>query len=220
MSWHLAPSLVQLRSEVNRRWPNRPKGSDGTVGDTSHNARKSDHNPNDRGSVNAFDITYPGVDPKIVIAAVSKHPSANYVIFNKNIYSKKSNWKAVAYTGTNPHKTHLHVSILQSASAERDTTPWLAGATVKPKPKPVKRSTFPLPAGQVFGRRATAKVHNGYRNSEDKSDVKRIQRKLGVTPVSGWFGPVTEKAVKRWQLRRLIRRTGLVGKKEWDRMGL
>ena len=220
MSWHLAPSLVQLRSEVNRRWPNRPKGSDGTVGDTSHNARKSDHNPNERGSVNAFDITYPGVDPKIVIAAVSKHPSANYVIFNKNIYSKKSNWKAVAYTGTNPHKTHLHVSILQSASAERDTTPWLAGATVKPKPKPVKRSTFPLPAGQVFGRRATAKVHNGYRNSEDKSDVKRIQRKLGVTPVSGWFGPVTEKAVKRWQLRRLIRRTGLVGKKEWDRMGL
>jgi peptidoglycan hydrolase-like protein with peptidoglycan-binding domain len=220
MSWHLAPSLVQLRSEVNRRWPNRPKGSDGTVGDTSHNARKSDHNPNERGSVNAFDITYPGVDPKIVIAAVSKHPSANYVIFNKNIYSKKSNWKAVAYTGTNPHKTHLHVSILQSASAERDTTPWLAGATVKPKPKPVKRSTFPLPAGQAFGRRATAKVHNGYRNSEDKSDVKRIQRKLGVTPVSGWFGPVTEKAVKRWQLRRLIRRTGLVGKKEWDRMGL
>lgn len=220
MSWHLAPSLVQLRSEVNRRWPNRPKGSDGTVGDTSHNARKSDHNPNERGSVNAFDITYPGVDPKIVIAAVSKHPSANYVIFNKNIYSKKSNWKAVAYTGTNPHKTHLHVSILQSASAERDTTPWLAGATVKPKPNPVKRSTFPLPAGQAFGRRATAKVHNGYRNSEDKSDVKRIQRKLGVSPVSGWFGPVTEKAVKRWQLRRLIRRTGLVGKKEWDRMGL
>jgi len=220
MSWHLAPSLVQLRSEVNRRWPNRPKGSDGTVGDTSHNARKSDHNPNERGSVNAFDITYPGVDPKIVIAAVSKHPSANYVIFNKNIYSKKSNWKAVAYTGTNPHKTHLHVSILQSASAERDTTPWLAGATVKPKPKPVKRSTFPLPAGQAFGRRATAKIHNGYRNSEDKSDVKRIQRKLGVSPVSGWFGPVTEKAVKRWQLRRLIRRTGLVGKKEWDRMGL
>jgi peptidoglycan hydrolase-like protein with peptidoglycan-binding domain len=220
MSWHLAPSLVQLRSEVNRRWPNRPKGSDGTVGDTSHNARKSDHNPNERGSVNAFDITYPGVDPKIVIAAVSKHPSANYVIFNKNIYSKKSNWKAVAYTGTNPHKTHLHVSIIQSASAERDTTPWLAGATVKPKPKPVKRSTFPLPAGQAFGRRATAKIHNGYRNSEDKSDVKRIQRKLGVTPVSGWFGPVTEKAVKRWQLRRLIRRTGLVGKKEWDRMGL
>ena len=220
MSWHLAPSLVQLRSEVNRRWPNRPKGSDGTVGDTSHNARKSDHNPNERGSVNAFDITYPGVDPKIVIAAVSKHPSANYVIFNKNIYSKKSNWKAVAYTGTNPHKTHLHVSILQSASAERDTTPWLAGATVKPKPKPVKRSTFPLPAGQAFGRKISAKIHNGYRNSEDKSDVKRIQRKLGVSPVSGWFGPVTEKAVKRWQLRRLIRRTGLVGKKEWDRMGL
>lgn len=220
MSWYLAPSLVRLRAEVNTRWRNRPKGSDGTVGNTAHAATKSDHNPNARGSVNAFDITYPGVDPKAIIAAVSKHPSANYVIFNRNIYSRKSNWKPVAYTGVNPHKTHLHVSIIQSASAENDTTPWLAGATVKPSPKPVKRSTFPLPTGQAFGRRATAKTHNGSRNSEDKSDVKRIQRKLGVTPVSGWFGPVTERAVKRWQLRRLIRRTGLVGKKEWDRMGL
>jgi peptidoglycan hydrolase-like protein with peptidoglycan-binding domain len=91
---------------------------------------------------------------------------------------------------------------------------------VKPKPKPVKRSTFPLPAGQAFGRAISAKIHNGNRNSEDKSDVKKIQRKLGVSPVSGWFGPITEKAVKRWQLRRLIKPTGLVGKKEWDRMGL
>lgn len=220
MSWHLAPSLVQLRAEVNRRWPNRPKGSDGTVGDTSHSARKSDHNPNARGSVNAFDITYPGVDPKIIISAVSKHPSANYVIFNRKIYSRSNNWKAEPYSGASPHTEHLHVSIMQSEKAEKDTTPWLAGATVKPKPKPVKRSTFPLPAGQAFGRKISAKIHNGYRNSEDKSDVKRIQRKLGVSPVSGWFGPITEKAVKRWQLRRLIKPTGLVGKKEWDRMGL
>jgi len=220
VSWHLAPSLVQLRAEVNRRWPNRPKGSDGTVGDTSHSARKSDHNPNARGSVNAFDITYPGVDPKIIISAVSKHPSANYVIFNRKIYSRSNNWKAEPYSGASPHTEHLHVSIMQSEKAEKDTTPWLAGATVKPKPKPVKRSTFPLPAGQAFGRKISAKIHNGYRNSEDKSDVKRIQRKLGVSPVSGWFGPITEKAVKRWQLRRLIKPTGLVGKKEWDRMGL
>lgn len=220
MTWHLAPSLVQLRAEVNTRWPNRPKGSDGTVGDTAHSARKSDHNPNARGSVNAFDITYPGVDPKIIISAVSKHPSANYVIFNRKIYSRSSNWKAEPYSGVSPHTEHLHVSIMQSVKAENDTTPWLAGATVKPKPKPVKRSTFPLPAGQAFGRKISAKIHNGNRNSEDKSDVKKIQRKLGVTPVSGWFGPITEKAVKRWQLRRLIKPTGLVGKKEWDRMGL
>jgi len=220
MSWHLAPSLVQLRAEVNKRWPNRPKGSDGTVGNAAHAATKSDHNPNSRNSVNAFDITYPGVDPKVIISAVSKHPSANYVIFNRKIYSRSSNWKAEPYAGISPHTEHLHVSIMQSVKAENDTTPWLAGATVKPKPKPVKRSTFPLPAGQAFGRAISAKIHNGNRNSEDKSDVKKIQRKLGVSPVSGWFGPITERAVKRWQLRRLIRPTGLVGKKEWDRIGL
>jgi len=220
VSWYLAPSLVQLRAEVNKRWPNRPKVSDGTVGDAAHAARASDHNPNARGSVDAFDITYPGVDPKVIISAVSKHPSANYVIFNRKIYSRSSNWKPIAYTGISPHAEHLHVSIMQSVKAENDTTPWLAGATVKPKPKLVKRSTFPLPTGQAFGRKISAKIHNGYRNSEDKSDVKKIQRKLGVSPVSGWFGPITERAVKRWQLRRLIRPTGLVGKKEWDRMGL
>jgi len=217
VTWHLAPSLVQLRSEVNKRWPNRPKGSDGTIGDASHSARRSDHNPNSRNSVNAFDITYPGVDPKVIIAAVSRHPSANYVIFNRKIYSRSGGWKAEPYSGVSPHTEHLHVSILQSEKAEKDTTPWLAGVAVKP---PVRRSTFPLPANQAFGRKASSTVHNGSRNSEDRADVKRIQRKLKVSPVSGWFGPITEKAVKRWQLRHLARPTGLVGKKEWDRMGL
>ena len=87
MSWHLAPSLVQFRAEVDKKWPKRSKKSDGTVGDTSHSARKSDHNPNSRRSVNAIDITYPGVDPDVIINAVKKHPSANYVIFNRHIYS-------------------------------------------------------------------------------------------------------------------------------------
>ena len=45
MTWRLARALEQLRSQVNEKWPNRSKNSDGSIGDTSHAARPSDHNP-------------------------------------------------------------------------------------------------------------------------------------------------------------------------------
>jgi hypothetical protein len=219
MSWHLAPSLVQLRAEVNKRWPNRPKDSDGSVGDTSHSARKSDHNPNSRGSVNAIDITYPGVDPKIIIAAASKHPSANYVIFNRKIYSRSNGWKAAPYSGTNPHTKHLHVSIKQSEKAEKDTTPWLASIAVLPN-KPTKSSTYPLPVTHSFGMKTSTTVHNGKASKRDATAVKKIQAKFKSVPDTGFYGPITTKAIKLWQLKHLMPPTGRVGKREWDRLGL
>src|SRR6187431_1563394 len=51
MSWRLAKALEELRGEVNAKWPNRDKSSDGSVGDLSHQARKSDPNPNSAGVV-------------------------------------------------------------------------------------------------------------------------------------------------------------------------
>jgi peptidoglycan hydrolase-like protein with peptidoglycan-binding domain len=217
MAWHLAPSLVQLRDEINTRWPRRPKGSDGTIGDSAHAARQSDHNPNGRGSVNAIDITYPGVNPTVIISAVKNHPAANYVIFNGSIYRRNGGWKKEVYHGASPHKEHLHISILQTVEAEQSKRPWLAGVAVKPiKPS----STFPLPASHAFGKNASSTVHNGKRNSEDAADVKKIQKKFKSVPDTGFYGPITERAVKLWQVKRLMRPTGRVGKREWNRLGL
>ena len=60
MSWTLAPALVQLRQELNARWPGRSKASDGTIGDAAHKARVSEHNPDADGVVaGTFEIAPP-----------------------------------------------------------------------------------------------------------------------------------------------------------------
>ena len=212
MAWHLAPSLVQLRNEVNARWPRRPKGSDGTVGDPSHSARASDHNPNNRGSVNAFDITYPGVDPKAIIAAVSKHPAGNYVIFNRKIYRRSNGWKAEPYSGASPHTEHLHVSILQTVAAEQSKAKWLTVAPVRPVRKPLPaypgKSAFQVrDTGEhikVLQRGVGNKV-TGVMSVGDKNKVKSFQRVRPLLwPADGVVGPKTYKALASTKANKLV----------------
>ena len=45
--------------------------------------------------------------------------------------------------------------------------------------------------------------------------VKDLQRRLRVTPVSGWFGPRTEAAVKTFQRRHHLRPNGVVNGRTW-----
>ena len=56
MAWRNTAAALKLREQVNARWPDRDKRSDGTIGDTAHAARKSDHNPDADGWVKALDI--------------------------------------------------------------------------------------------------------------------------------------------------------------------
>lgn len=205
MSWHLAPSLVQFRAEVDKKWPKRSKKSDGTVGDTSHSARKSDHNPNGRGSVNAIDITYPGVDPDIIIAAVKKHPSAAYVIFNRHIYSATNKWVKEPYTGASPHTEHLHISIKQSVKAEQSDVKWFRTVAKKaPAKKPTAKPKLPaypgagklkvgskVPAVKVV-QTALGNTVTGTLTAADVADVKRFQRlRPRLWPADGVIGPKT-----------------------------
>lgn len=45
--------------------------------------------------------------------------------------------------------------------------------------------------------------------------VKYVQKRLGVRPRSGWFGPVTRAAVKRYQRARGLPASGVVSKRTW-----
>lgn len=155
MSWFLAPSLVKLRDEVNERWPNRDKASDGAVGDTSHSARVSSHNPlwsapgNWSGVVRAVDIDGNGkvgertplVDA--VLDATLGDPRVWYVIWNRSIWSRTHGWQRRYYDGVNAHDKHVHVSLREDAAAWGDTRPWLeeaAPVTNPPTYRPFPRS--------------------------------------------------------------------------------
>lgn len=131
--YFLAASLVALRREINRRWPNRDKASDGWIGDPSHQARRSDHNPDwgapgsRRGVVRALDVDKDGIAVSQLLDAVVRDHRVAYVIWNRRIASATNDgtpWDWEPYRGTNPHTSHVHISIKHTATAETDTSPW------------------------------------------------------------------------------------------------
>lgn len=195
MGAHLAPTLKVLRDEVNKRWPNRDRTSDGWIGDAAHQARKSDHNPDgDDGSVNALDIDKDGIDPLLVVRRCIQHPSTEYVIFDRTIWSRSRGFRAARYTGSNPHDKHIHVSVGHASSREDSSRTWgIASATAS-----------------KLGDRT---LRNGSRGS----DVRELQilanKAGGRLAVDGAFGPVTVAWVRGFQKSRKLTVDGIVGPK-------
>lgn len=132
MDWRLARSLVVLRDEVNRAYPGRPTGSDGTIGDTAHSSRTSDHNPNSAGVVCAIDLTewvQNGVEMNDRLAEFlreKRDSRLKYVISDGRMFSSYSTdsrpaWQWGPYSGINAHTQHVHVSV---HGAYDDPRPW------------------------------------------------------------------------------------------------
>lgn len=200
MSYHLAPSLAGLTSEINQRWP-QPKWptvgvGDGWVGDTSHQARKSDHNPDwDHGGVvRAVDIGIQGRDPRAILNEVIGDKRVWYVIHKGVIYSRTYGWAANRYTGSNPHNHHIHVSICHSKEAETDKSSWFGGGG--------KKRTIPairLPKVQQQFRIGVG-VREGSLQPLDNVRVlqRNLNRKYGLElAVDGLAGPKTAEAWSR-----------------------
>lgn len=228
MTWHLAPALDRLRDEVNAKWPNRSKASDGTIGDAAHSSRTSDHNPNGRRSVNAMDITASGIDTDTLIAAAKKHPSVRYIIFNRRIMNRDiGNFKSRAYSGSNPHTKHVHISLYQSRAAEQRSQSWGLGKASpnKPKPKPKPGSNAPkfrLPKGHWYGPESSnPKNHSGY-YKKDQAGIREYQQQMrdrgwsGIGKVDGVFGDKSYKVTKQFQAEKGIRVDGGVGIDTWN----
>lgn len=149
-TWFLAPSLKRLQKDLDERFgEDRP--NDGTIGDASHAARKSEHNPNrdssddvPDGAVTAMDI-YTKVGSKTWISAAEftkllntfkKDSRVWYVIHKGYIYSRTYNWAKRKYTGSNPHTNHIHISLRQTKAAVNSTAAWLSDPKPEPTPQP------------------------------------------------------------------------------------
>jgi len=205
----LAHGLEKLRSQVNARWPNRSKDSDGWIGDASHQTRTSDHNPwikdgNDW-VVSAIDLTHDpihGFDSYLFAdhLLAKQDPRLKYVISNRRIGSgpagpSPGKWRK--YTGSNPHDHHCHISIKSDKADYDSTKDWVLEGMATPQ-EPV---TYAPP-------RPTIRL--GDRNEH----VKFLQTKLGLRADS-IFGEYTRRAVVAIQNKRGLEPDGIVGPQTW-----
>lgn len=216
MSWTLAPSLRKLRAEVDERWPRRNKASDGTIGDTAHSRRKSEHNPDGNGVVRAIDITVdkpnsPTAD-EIRRAAIGDS-RVHYVVSDGSIWSRTYGWSRRKYNGSNPHRGHVHISIRNNtsenaspatrASAASNTAGWIAS-------KSSGGGSSAKPALSVAAITKTAKAGG-------KSDlVKLWQQALNFTTgsrlaVDGTYGRNTKAQTAKYQRQQGWRGSGADG---------
>ena len=141
----LAPCLVALYAELDRRYPNRSKVSDGTIGDRAHAARKSDHNPEDDRAdadktlwVTAADVTSgspggPNVDAWFDDLRRNRDARIDYLIRRSRITGPRFGWNWAPYTGSNPHDKHGHISVHNTAAARNDLRPWFPTAATPPE---------------------------------------------------------------------------------------
>lgn len=134
----VAPSLETLRLQLNELFPNRSKVSDGGVGDLRHQNGVSDHNPDEYGIVRARDFTFDnnpldglGIDCNILAKVLVTHKDKRikYIIWNRQICASypakgKPAWTWRPYTGKNPHKHHLHLSVHDEPSIYNQTQKW------------------------------------------------------------------------------------------------
>jgi peptidoglycan hydrolase-like protein with peptidoglycan-binding domain len=130
-----------------------------------------------------------------------------YVIFDGRIWSSYragDGWRA--YTGGESHADHIHISMSWAGAAKR--TSWWTGKAVGPDygpcvqiqgnaappwsgprdtPCPTPIDPMTLTGTPLLAREATGAY------------VVQLQLRLSVTPVTGFFGPITEAALTAFQ---------------------
>jgi peptidoglycan hydrolase-like protein with peptidoglycan-binding domain len=220
--WRVAGSLLVLFDEVNKRWPDRDKASDGTIGNAAHAANwtGSDHNPwvvvDGVGVVRAGDIdSGPGLNPDDAHdvvgdtvaeaarqAGLSGHPAmgpGSYVIHERQIASANSSppWSWRPYTGADPHTSHPHISVTTNPAGFDSTRPWGVWPPVRKHPPTIRR--------------------NG---PHHRAWTRKLQGALGLT-VDGYYGPKTARRVAVYRLRHgILPVSGTAGPRVWKRLGL
>ncbi len=142
MTWRVARSLDQLLAQLNALAPNRSRASDGSIGDSAHqvDGSASDHNPwYGPGIVTARDFTHDpgaGLDCNKLAAALiaSRDPRIKYIIWQGRICDSRPQFWPWTWQPSAGHYQHLHLSVMDNATAD-DARPWvLPGLSADPLP--------------------------------------------------------------------------------------
>jgi hypothetical protein len=212
--WRVANSLETLLAEVNAKWPNRNKASDGAKASGQHtNANpNSDHEPRIKdgamGVVTARDITHDpahGLDSQELAEALirSKDPRIKYIISNRRICSGTDQdnpaWVWREYKGPNPHNHHVHISVKADKALYDSAQSWAIANVAPPAPGHVPGNTKPT-----------------IRRGSTGPAVRRLQELIGFTPVDGRFDEHVDAAVKALQERAGIVADGVVSAQTWE----
>lgn len=219
MSATLAANLARLRAEVWAAWPGTVVG---WIGDAAHQAEQSDHNADACGVVHAVDVMVTGAKAKAVVTAAVGRDDVDYVIFNRVIWARSHGWTARAYTGSNPHTDHVHVSGRHGTqcystscgtgynkSAEADTSRWGVVPAMPPPP-----ATTHKPGSRTL--RLADPLMTG-------DDVAYVQKWIGPAragAADGKFGSQTQAGVRWYQSMRGLTVDGVVGAQTWRSMGV
>jgi cell wall-associated NlpC family hydrolase len=67
---------------------------------------------------------------------------------------------------------------------------------------------------------AAAKSYPALQYGRSGAAVKYVQQRLHVKPTSGWFGPITRKAVKKYQAAHKLPQTGKLSVAMWHALGV
>lgn len=214
-AWRMARSLEVLRAELDGAYPHRDRRSDGGVGDTSHQARPSKHNPGPDGIVEARDFDedvkagsrplWPFVQYLVRLGRAGTHPALGagaHIIYEGRIWSHARGWVERPYTGANAHEEHAHVAVADGPGKDSRKA-WgvraaLAAPPAGPKPDRWLGLTEPPMVGQ------------------DVNNVRhalRVAGNDGVLPSGPYSRPIAD-LIGVFQRNRQITERG-VGPKTW-----
>lgn len=235
MAWEVVRNLDELRDQLNKRFPKRDKTSDGSIGDTSHQAGSSSHNPDKSGNpewrdgdskdeVRARDFDKDlkdsgGVTMEVVVqhlvklARAGRLPFLRYLIFNKRIWHKSDGFKTRTYIGKNKHEGHLHANSDFSQAADNATGVNYRLDEVGKKPATPKPPATPATKVYKEGdkgaevRKIQDFLRRVFPSYRSSVSVKRNQ----VISVDGDFGKQTTAWVKEFQERTGLKQDGEVG---------
>lgn len=237
MSWIVVPCLLEGRSQLDARFPNRDKSSEGTKGDAAHAATTSSHNPDITGTpeyrdgdsldeVRAWDADKDLRDPSgitmeqvvqlwLTKLRTGKMSWIRYLIYNGRIWHRKDNFLTHTYTGSNQHTDHVHVNSDFNQTADTVTgTYWFLnelGITTpvsNPTPSPAS-STHVVKKGDKGSEVSHIQefLRNVFPSYRHYVRIKRGQ----LLTVDGSFGDQTEAWVVVFQDRVGIKSDGIVG---------